>query len=303
MTEGWRSVWGVAAIAGACLWSSAASAVDTRPAAGIDIAAHRAIYTMSLAGSKTDSGVTGAQGEMGYQWGESCDGWTVEQRYELTISYAESQDVKIVSNFVTWESKDGLHYRFNQKETRNGTVDEEIRGSAQLDGPGKGGTITFEKPQGQTMSLPAGALFPSAHTILLLQKAEAGENFVSRQVFDGATVEGAVLVSAVIGGKVEPKPATDSDPKPAAKTDPKPGGDAKSDANAKDSLNDPVLQRPGWHMRLAFFPADTKAEKPDYELGMLLLDNGISRDMVIDYGDYTIKAKLNKIEPLGKPHC
>jgi hypothetical protein len=275
--ERWRIACGAAALAFASLWNGSASAVD--------ITAHRALYTMSLAGSKTDSGVTGAQGQMGYQWGETCDGWTVEQRYELTISYAESQDVKIVSNFVTWESKDGLRYRFNQKETRNGTVDEEIRGSAQLDGPGKGGSITFEKPQPQTIKLPAGALFPSAHTILLIQKAQAGENFVSRQVFDGATVEGAVLVSAVIGPKIEPKVKAE----PTAANDP--------------VLDDPVLQRPGWRVRLAFFPADTKAEKPDYELGMLLLDNGISRDMVIDYGDYTIKAKLNKIEPLGKPHC
>jgi hypothetical protein len=275
--ERWRIACGAAALAFASLWNGSASAVD--------ITAHRALYTMSLAGSKTDSGVTGAQGQMGYQWGETCDGWTVEQRYELTINYAESQDVKIVSNFVTWESKDGLRYRFNQKETRNGTVDEEIRGSAQLDGPGKGGSITFEKPQPQTIKLPAGALFPSAHTILLIQKAQAGENFVSRQVFDGATVEGAVLVSAVIGPKIEPKVKAE----PTAANDP--------------VLDDPVLQRPGWRVRLAFFPADTKAEKPDYELGMMLIDNGISRDMVIDYGDYTIKAKLNKIQALGKPHC
>jgi hypothetical protein len=178
---------------------------------------------------------------------------------------------------VTWESKDGLHYRFNQRETRNGAVDEEIRGSAQLDGPGKGGTITFDKPQPQTMKLPAGALFPSAHTILVIQKAQAGENFLSRQVFDGATVEGAVLVSAVIGAKVEP--------------------------DLKDPLKNPILQHPGWRVRLAFFPSDQNAEKPDYELGMLLLDNGVSRDMVIDYGDYTIKAKLDSIEALPKPNC
>jgi hypothetical protein len=279
MIEGWRGASGAAVLALACLWTGSASAVETAsPApAQVQIAAHRALYTMSLAGSKTDSGVSGAHGTMGYEWGETCDGWTVEQRYKLTINYAESQDVDIVSNFVTWESKDGLRYRFNQKETRNGTVDEEIRGSAQLDGPGKGGTITFEKPQAQTMKLPAGALFPSAHTILLLQKAAAGENFISRQVFDGATVEGAVLVSAVIGPQVDPDP--------------------------KSPMKDAVLQRPGWRMRLAFFPADTKEEKPDYELGMLLLDNGISRDMVIDYGDYTIKAKLDSIEALGKPHC
>jgi hypothetical protein len=242
-----------------------------------EINAHRALYTMTLGTSRTDSGVTGARGAMAYQWGESCDGWTVEQRYKLTLSYAESQDVVIVSNFVTWESKDGLHYRFNQKETRNGTVDEEIRGEAQLDGPGKGGTITFEKPNAKTMKLPPGAMFPSAHTILLIAKAEAGENFLSRQVFDGATVDGAVLVTAAIGGKVAPDP--------------------------KDPLQAPILQHAGWRVRLAFFPANLAEEKPDYELGMLLLDNGVSRDMLIDYGDYTIKAKLDSIEALPKPAC
>src|SRR5580692_10448063 len=176
MSERWGR-FGVAAVVLAGVWAGPADA-------DITINAHRALYTMSLGTSRTDSGVTGAQGAMAYQWGESCDGWTVEQRYKLTISYAESQDVVIDSNFVTWESKDGLHYRFNQRETRNGAVDEEIRGSAQLDGPGKGGTITFEKPNAKTMKLPPGAMFPSAHTILLIAKAEAGENFLSRQVFD-----------------------------------------------------------------------------------------------------------------------
>jgi hypothetical protein len=268
MTERWGRACALAAAAVASLWAGAADA---------DINPHRALYTMSLGTSRTDSGVTGARGAMAYQWGETCDGWTVEQRYKLTLSYAESQDVAIVSNFVTWESKDGLRYRFNQKETRNGTVDEEIRGEAQLDGPGKGGTITFEKPDAKTMKLPPGALFPSAHTILLIAKAQAGENFLSRQVFDGATVEGAVLVTAAIGGKAGPDP--------------------------KDELKTPILQHTGWHVRLAFFPADLTEEKPDYELGMLLLDNGVSRDMLIDYGDYTIKAKLDSIEALPKPNC
>jgi hypothetical protein len=36
---------------------------------------------------------------------------------------------------------------------------------------------------------------------------------------------------------------------------------------------------------------------------MILLDNGVSRDMVIDYGDYSIRATLDDIEALPKPHC
>ena len=242
-----------------------------------EIVAHRALYTMSLMRAGSNSGVTAAKGTMAYQWGETCDGWTVEQRYRLNMGYAESSDVAISSNFVTWESRDGLRYRFNQKETRNGTDQDEIRGAANLEAAGKGGTAEFEKPADKSFALPAGVLFPSAHTILLIDKAQAGESFISKQVFDGSTVENAALVSAVIGPRIEPDAAA-----------------------AKQS---PLLNRPGWRVRLAFFPADPKADKPDYELGMLLLDNGVSRDMVIDYGDYAISAKLDDIEALPKPHC
>ena len=169
-----------------------------------EIVPHHAVYSMSLGATHGDAGVTGAGGTMAYQWGEVCDGWTVEQRYRLKMAYAESSDVSISSNFVTWEAKDGLKYRFNQKETRNGTDNDEIRGEAKLEGPDKGGTVAFEKPEAKTLKLPAGTLFPSAHTISLIDKAKAGENFISKLIFDGATMENSVLVTAVIGAKVEP---------------------------------------------------------------------------------------------------
>jgi len=247
------------------------------PAKAAEISPHRALYTMSLGNARNDSGVVDARGTMDYEWGETCDGWTIEQRYRLKMHYAETSDVDIVSSFITWESKDGLRYRFNQKQTRNGEVDQEIRGEARLDGPGKGGVAEFTKPESQSLRLEPGVMFPSAHTILLIDKAHAGENFLSRQVFDGATDENAVQVSAAIGVKVTADPA---------------------------AVNlSPLLQRPGWRVRLAFFPVDASAEKPDYELGMRLLDNGVSQDMVIDYGEYSIRAKLEDIEPLGKPTC
>jgi len=252
-------------------------AVATTATGGAEIAPHRALYSMSLGSARNDSGVVDARGTMDYEWGETCDGWTIEQRYRLKMRYGETPDVDIVSSFVTWESKDGLRYRFNQKQSRNGELDQDIRGEAKLDAPGKGGDVEFTKPKPQTLKLDPGVLFPSAHTILLIDKAREGETFLSHQVFDGATDENAVQVSAAIGTKVTADPA-------AVKLS-------------------PLLQRPGWRVRLAFFPVDAHIEKPDYELGMRLLDNGVSQDMLIDYGDYSIKAKLDDIEPLGKPSC
>lgn len=246
-------------------------------ARGAEITPHRALYTMTLGSARTNSGVVDANGTMDYEWGETCNGWTIEQRYRLKMRYAESRDVDITSSFVTWEAKDGLRYRFNQRQTRNGELDQEICGTARLDGPGQGGVAQFTMPKPHTIKLAPGVLFPSAHTILLIDKASEGKTFLSRQVFDGAADENAVQVSAVIGNRVTADPAS-----------------------AKLS---PLLERPGWNVRLAFFPADATAEEPDYELGMRLLDNGVSTDMVIDYGDYSIRAKLVDIEALGKPHC
>jgi hypothetical protein len=232
---------------------------------------------MSLGSALADSGVVAATGAMDYEWGETCDGWTIEQRYRLKIRYAEDRDVDVTSAFVTWESKDGLRYRFNQRETRNGQLDQEIRGEAKLDGPGRGGVARFTKPRSQILKLAPGVLFPSAHTIFLIDEAKAGTVFVTRHVFDGATDENAVQVSAVIGTRLTADPIS--------------------------ARLGRLLERPGWRIRLAFFPVDAKAEEPDYELGMDLLDNGVSRDMVIDYGDYSIRANLDDIEPLVKPSC
>src|SRR5947209_3282393 len=128
----------------ASMMAAAALAVLAIPAAGAaEIVPHRALYTMSLGRATGDAGVTGASGTMAYQWGEACDGWTVEQRYRLKMGYSEQADVDIASNFVTWESKDGLRYRFNQKETRNGEGGEGVHGEAHLDRAGKRGAGGF----------------------------------------------------------------------------------------------------------------------------------------------------------------
>src|SRR5262245_9871955 len=100
------------------------AAVATNTAAGAEIAPHRALYTMSLGTARNDSGVVDAGGTMDYECGETCDGWTIEQRYRLKMRYGETPDVEIISSFITWESKDGLRYRFNQRQTRNGELDQ-----------------------------------------------------------------------------------------------------------------------------------------------------------------------------------
>ena len=261
-----------------------------------DIDPHRALYSLTLASAKSGSGVLGASGAMYYEWGETCDGWTVEQRFRLRLMYAESGGSSLSSTLVTWESKDGLRYRFNERRLRNGEPDEELHGEAHLDGHGKGGEAEFTKPSSAKMNLAPGVIFPTEHTLVLIDRAKAGEQFVSRKVFDGSSVENATQITAVIGPERQADAAAaGSDGKEADQQDRPPPAAAAN----------PLLQHPGWRVRLAFFPpgSDSGAETPDYELGMRLLENGVSQDMELDYGDYVIKARLDEIEPLPKPNC
>src|SRR5271170_5024387 len=73
---------------------------------GPDLVPHRAIYKMSLASTHSGSGVTAASGAMSYKFGDSCDGWTVENKTALTYAYSEGAPVATTWDFVTWESKD-----------------------------------------------------------------------------------------------------------------------------------------------------------------------------------------------------
>ena len=253
-------------------------------AANIAVDPHEALYNLTLNSAKSASGVVGANGAMFYKWGETCDGWTLEQRFHLRISYAEEDATDISSTLVTYESKDGLRYRFNERRLRNGEVDTEIRGEAHLDGPGKGGVAEFTKPQAATLTLKPGVLFPTAHTLALIAAAEAHQQFISRYVFDGSDVENAGQISAFIGAPLAPPGTAASKP-----------------------LNDSLLQHKSWPMRLAFFPASDSGSadqtEPDYELSMRLLDNGVSQDMKLDYSDYVIGATLSDIKKLPRPGC
>lgn len=252
---------------------AAGPAVAGASASGV--APHRAAYAMSLERAASGSGIVDASGQMLFEWGDSCDGWTMEQRYNLTMRYNEQDDSEIAITFVTWESKDGRRYRFNVRKLRDSEPNEELRGDAVIPSLNQPGEAKFSKPAPEVVKLPKGSMFPTAHTLLLIDSAKRKETFVSRVVFDGGAAEGPFQVTAGIGKEV--------------------AGDPKAE--------NPLLRDRWWPVRMAFFPSDSQGSNPDYELGMSLQENGIARDMRLDYGNFVLRATLSKVELMPKPVC
>lgn len=246
-----------------------------QPASAQTVAPHRAAYSLSL-GDAHNSGITGIDGALVVEWGEVCEGWTISQRMRFQMSGGDSGQTDSDITFSSFESRDGTSYRFSLRTLRDGDIVEDLRGKATLD-PDKGGKAEFTEP-GETIDLPPGTMFPTAHSLLLINLAQGGEHQVTRAVFDGATLDGALDVSAIIGD------ATPPDPKIAA-------------------MAPSLGNRPNWRVRMAYFNPDDKTGIPSYETAMRMLDNAVASEYSFDYPEFTMKAKLERLEPLPKPSC
>ncbi len=257
---------------------------------------HRAIYRLSLLTARNSSPVVDATGRMMFQWTDACDAWAIEQHFRLNFLYAEGDEVNMTTNYATWEAKSGASYHFTVRKTVNGQIDEELKGDAKPDAKGGGAIVHLAKPEADDLHLPPGTLYPTGHTLVMLERAAAGEHFVSRMVYDGADIDGPTEISAVIGKRAMLKGGLAAGL--AAKD--RPSREAlRVDAKREQHL----LSGAAWPVRLAFFPTKSDSASPEYEMSMLLLHNGIAEAMQIDYGDFTVNAVLETLEPLPKPHC
>jgi hypothetical protein len=245
-----------------------------------ELAPHRAAYVLSLGTAKSGA-VVAVEGAMTVDWQETCDGWTMAQRMRFQISDADGEAVDNDISFSSWEARDGSAYRFTMRTMTDGETTDELRGGATLAGRGRGGKAVFTSPADEVVELPPGTLFPTQHTLLLIDQARAGARSWARPVFDGATIDGAMEVNAAIGAQLQRTPP---------------------DAGAGIAAS--LVEVPSWRVRLAFFRTDDPgASEPEYETELRLYANGVGSDFVFDYPEFTIRARLEKLEPVPRPRC
>src|SRR5580704_19011898 len=79
----------------------------------VPLAAHRALYELTLDSARAGREITAARGTMGYEVVDVCDGWATRQRLRMTITNSDGQDTNMDSDYATWEAKDGLSFRFH----------------------------------------------------------------------------------------------------------------------------------------------------------------------------------------------
>jgi EipB-like len=245
----------------------------------VPLAAHRALYRLKMDSARGD--IQAASGSMAYEITDACDGWATRQRLSLNITNNDGQDIALVSDYATWESKDGLSMRFRMRQTTDTAVTEAVEGDATLTAAGGPGTIRYTMPEERTMPMPAGTVFPMVHTAAIIAAAEAGKRFIALPIFDGTGNKGTQDSSvAITTWNPQPMPS----PYPA------------------------LAALPSGRVRIAFFDrnkpsTDSKpAGSPDYEVGMKYYANGVADDLTMDFSDFVMLGKLSEFT-IPEPHC
>jgi hypothetical protein len=237
------------------------------------LAAHRALYDLTLEQAR-GSDVAGASGTMAYEVLDACDGWATRQRLNMTVTNRDGQDIQMVSDYTTWESKDGLTLRFHMRQTTDSAVTSEVAGDATLVRTGGPGEVHYTMPAVATTELPAGTLFPMAHTEAILAAARGGRKFFAVPLFDGTSEKGAEDSSIAI---------------------PSWSGPEAGKWPALASL-------PSGRVHVAFFERDAASQQPDYEVSMRYWDNGVADNLSMDFGDFIMNGTLAQLTVL-KPGC
>ena len=242
---------------------------------------HRAVYDLELKNASDRSGITALTGRMVYEFnGSACDGYTTTFRYVTEIDNGEQ--VRLTDQqTTTYEAGDGSAFRFLTKNFVDKQLDAETIGSAALDKSSL--KVDLKKPKEEKLNL-AVSHFPTQHLLELLGKAEKGEKFYETSIYDGSDDANKVLATTVIIGK-------DGAASIGANDDEGPLKDLKSEAH--------------WPVSMSYF-SDEKSDEglPIYQIAFQLYDNGITRDLVMDYGDFSMTGKLVDLKVFDKaPGC
>jgi hypothetical protein len=262
---GSRSLSSVAGLLVAC-WSWSA---------GATLAPHVAAYRLALAHNpKLGTPFTEVRGGLVIEWRLACDGWLSRQRLAFVGTLGEGGDLSHDVRFSSWEALDGSRMRYSYRSYGDDELQEDFRGQARLEAS-DGGVASFAEPSQREVPLPSKTIFPTVHIQKVLDGARAGERFLSHQVFDGAGFDSLTQITSVIGPSQTVAP---------------PVGDSEGSDRA-------------WRVSMAYYDQQGSSDTPKFEAAFLLGENGVLRDVVLDYGEFQLEATLEKLELLDPPDC
>jgi EipB-like len=259
------------------VWPSAAAG------AGMELAAHRAIYELRLATSRGKSTIS-ARGRILYDFtGSACEGYKLDFRQVSELDNGEGKVTLSDLRSNTWEDAAAKTYKFTSQNYVNERLIDNVDGQAER---GQGAiAVVLTKPKDSKLDLEATVVFPTEHVRRILDAARENKTILEFPVYDGSeSGEKVYNTLTVIGRAIEASRAPD---------------DAAAGQKELEGMK-------RWPVTVSYF--DRSAQKsgeqtPVYAISFELYENGVSRALMLDYNDFSIAGELKTLEMKEQKAC
>lgn len=249
------------------------------PAGAVQLSPHRATYALTLDGAKPSKRINAAKGEIVYELrGDACAGYSVQLR-QATALETEGGRVNSAIDTATWEDGDSNAYRFRVTNTINGSAPEEADGVAERrDGRL---VVTATKPSSATLELGKTVLLPTQHVLRVLAAAQQHEATLEAPVYDGSPDAKKIYDTLSVIGR----------------------GTADPKGLEEVATSGDLAGRTRYPVTISYYERGAAAQTPDYTISFDLFDNGVSRALKLDYGDFALRGTLTSYEALPQENC
>jgi hypothetical protein len=255
----------------------------TANAGGMALAAYRAVYDLVLDQSEPSLDLADLNGRIVMEFtGSRCSGYSVALRFVTEIADPEGDRHVTDARTKTFEEGDGTGFKFDNETFVDDALTEESRGSAHRTHDGV--AVTLTKPGEKKLSLDESVAFPTGQIEKIIEAAKRGDSFLQLDVYDGLEDGETVYSTAVVIGD---------------------GSVAVHDIGDETAATTAgVADLRHWPVTVSYFDHVSAGEQlPVYVMSFVLYENGISRHLKIDYGDFAIVGRLAELEMLPLSPC
>lgn len=249
----------------------------------VHLAPHRAVYDLTLEASRGARTLEAARGRIAFEFtGDACEGYSLKYRQVTVLDSAESGSKTSDIRTANFESGDGKSFRFRSDTGSGGPAVQTVDGNADRKS-GAPMSVRLKSPKRETVPVDGDAVFPNAQMKELIVAAKEGRTMLSLKLFDGSD-DGrtAYETLSVIGKRIEP-------------------GNAEGLEEA--ARQDGLAKLARWPVTMSYFKLGRSDGTPVYTLSFDLYDNGISRALRLDYGDFALKGLMTRLELLPDKGC
>jgi hypothetical protein len=264
---------------------AAAALAGTAPAASepdvVRLTPHRVVYDLALVKGGGARGMEGARGRIAFDFtGDACEGYALNYRQVTVLEGGETGTRTSDLRTTTFESGDGQTLRFKTDSQLEGAKRSAVDGEAERRSDRF--SIRLQQPQRETLSFADAPLFPTANMKRLIAAARSGDTTLNAKVFDGSDDGRKVYDTlAVIGRRLAPG-----------------AGDVETAAR-----QDGLARLPRWPVTLSYFAPGEGERTPVYTISFELYDNGVSRALRLDYGDFILTGELQNLQLQAESAC